>query len=212
MQARPSDPYAAYEHAVVLLGAGKADDYRQVCRKMLQRFGDTADGETAHWVAWTCALAPKAAQDYGPILALAEKASRFDPADLQYSDTFASILYRAGRYQEAVKPLTEVERQLAIAGSSSRTSPAYVQFFLAMVHERLGHHNEATEWLKKAVEESEKTNGSAKPIPGQRRLTLQLFRTEAEALLGAKDPKSPPPLKQPHTTSGEGVAEQVLAN
>ena len=60
---------------------------------------------------------------------------------------------------------------------------------LAMTHHRLGHADEARQWLDKAVQkieqaqqEGQATSGGA-ALAWNRRLTLQLLRREAEELL-----------------------------
>jgi hypothetical protein len=78
-----------------------------------------------------------------------------------------------------------------------------------MAHCRLGNRDEATRWLSKAVEwtdrvlkEHDADNG--KKVSWQRRATLKLFRTEAEALLkGASESKGPKPQQkeQPKTAT-----------
>jgi hypothetical protein len=66
---------------------------------------------------------------------------------------------------------------------------AYIGYFLAMAHHRLGHAEQARHWLDKASRQGErpkpaKTSGA--PFPWNRRLTLQLLRREAEQLLKEK--------------------------
>jgi hypothetical protein len=65
---------------------------------------------------------------------------------------------------------------------------AYPWLFLAMAEARRGHTQQAREWLAKAVREIEQPPAERAKEPGAdhwtRRLTLRLFRGEAEALLG----------------------------
>ena len=69
-------------------------------------------------------------------------------------------------------------------------SPAYTWFFLAMTHHRLGHAEEARQWLEKAVNWTKKeTEGKiegAAPLSWNRRLTLEILRREAEQLIGTE--------------------------
>lgn len=63
------------------------------------------------------------------------------------------------------------------------TSPAYVHYFLAMTEHHLGHSDEAKGHLQKANEIAEAE--LSKLPPWNRKLTLELLRKEATALLNA---------------------------
>jgi tetratricopeptide (TPR) repeat protein len=113
-----------------------------------------------------------------------------------------AILYRAERFDESVQRLTEADRLAQQPGGSGMSSPAYTWFFLAMVHHRLGHREEAKKWFGKAVAWTEKTIRDADQgttdLPWNRRLTLKLLREEAEALLKPTQvsPSSKPAAKE----------------
>ncbi len=74
--------------------------------------------------------------------------------------------------------------------------PAYTWFFLAMTQQRLGHAEEAKQWLDKAVAWTDKILAEADQgtadLSWNRRLTLKLLRDEATALLGAIPPTVEP--------------------
>lgn len=60
-----------------------------------------------------------------------------------------------------------------------------------MAQQKLGHEEEAKKWLDKATEWTDKVvaedeNGASTP-PWNRKLTLKLFREEAEGLIGKKE-------------------------
>src|SRR5262249_26510236 len=88
------------------------------------------------------------------------------------------------RLEESVQHFHDAE---AAATSLVRTSPAYLQYFLAMAHHRLGHKEEAGKWLEKAVAQTDtEVRADAEntgPERWVRKPTLQLLRAEAEALL-----------------------------
>jgi hypothetical protein len=97
-------------------------------------------------------------------------------------------LYRAGRFEQALRRLEEANAAFAKTGQAEGSSPAYTWFFLAMTHQRLGHPEEGRKWLEKAIrqmEEEVKDPG----VLWNRRLTLQLLRRETESLLGVQDKK-----------------------
>jgi hypothetical protein len=90
-----------------------------------------------------------------------------------------------------VKRLAEADALVKEPSERLTSSPAYTWFFLAMTHHRLGHGEEAKEWLDKAVASTEKAMREADQgtagLSWNRRLTLKLLRDEAAALLAADD-------------------------
>ena len=68
------DALAQYGLALVRLHLEDRDGYRNVCSRMLERFGQSPDVNAAYWTAWTCVLAPDAVTDWQPVVQLAEKA------------------------------------------------------------------------------------------------------------------------------------------
>jgi tetratricopeptide (TPR) repeat protein len=154
---------------------------------MLKQFSKTDDGATAHFVAWSCAMGPDSLTDWTPAVALAEKAATSNASSAQFVGSLGAILYRAGRFDEARQKLREADH-LASSTTPSLSTPAYTWFFLAMTHHRLGHTDEAKDWLNKARDATEKAfnehDAGTVVLPWNRRLTLTLLRREAEGLLG----------------------------
>ena len=166
------------------------------CRTMLQQFGQTAQADDGHWIAWACTLAPDAITDWATAIALAEKAVQSDPKSATYLNTSGAVLYRAGRFDEALARLSEAEPLVQEPSEAIKSPPAYTWFFLAMTQQRLGHAEEAKQWLDKAVTWTDKTLAEADQgtadLPWNRRLTLKLLRDEATALLGVTPPTVEP--------------------
>jgi tetratricopeptide (TPR) repeat protein len=179
---RPWLPW--YRHALTLLAAGKTLEYRKACARMLDRFKDAEDAETASFTAWSCALGPDALPDFAPALRLAEKALARGDQTARYHQAVGAIHYRAGRWQECVKHLHDTQ---AAANPEELTSSAYWCYFLAMAEHRLGHKEESHRWLAKAVAQTDKELRDEAQTGGRehwvRKPTLQLLRAEAEALL-----------------------------
>jgi hypothetical protein len=109
----------------------------------------------------------------------AEKAVAVDPSDFFRLLTRGAVLYRAGRFDEAVRRLTKSEAAFKKAKAPTATI-AYTWLFLAMAEKRLGHAAHAREWLARAVREIEQPPKERANAPGvgtwNRRLTLRLFR------------------------------------
>jgi tetratricopeptide (TPR) repeat protein len=103
-----------------------------------------------------------------------------------------AILYRAQRFPEALKHLQSAQGK---ANPQNSTSAAYVWYFRAMTHYRLGQKEEARKLLDKANAQAEQElpgiDQDAQTQKWIRRLTLQLLRAEAEKLL--REPPKPKP-------------------
>jgi WD40 repeat protein/serine/threonine protein kinase/tetratricopeptide (TPR) repeat protein len=173
-----------YRHDLALLAAGKNDEYRKACARMVEHFKDTEDTQTAFFTAWTAALGADAVSDFASALRLARKAATQDAQNPQTHQAVGAVLYRMGRLEEC---LTHFDAAQAAANPESRTSPAYLDYFRAMAHHRLGHKEEARKCLQRAVTQTDKElrdEAQASDLERWvRKPTLQLLRAEAEAVL-----------------------------
>jgi WD40 repeat protein/serine/threonine protein kinase/Tfp pilus assembly protein PilF len=184
------DKDAWYAQAMLHLRDGNQGGYRNICSDMLERFDAGA--------AWTCTLAPNSGADPDRIANLAEKLLAKSSRDHWHVNQLGAALYRARRFDEAVKRLTEANE---LNCHPYQTNMLHTWFYLAMAHHRLGHTEEARRWLEKASRATEdalkpptrsSTADGAIPPNWARKLTLQLLRREAEQLIpgpGAKPQK-----------------------
>jgi tetratricopeptide (TPR) repeat protein len=93
------------------------------------------------------------------------------------------VLYRAGRFEEAIQRLNES----IVAQNGDGVFQDWL--FLAMAHHRLGHADEARKWLDKTIQWAEQADANkpgVEPLAWNLRLELQLFRREAETLIEGK--------------------------
>jgi WD40 repeat protein/tRNA A-37 threonylcarbamoyl transferase component Bud32 len=180
--------------SLVFLPLQDLDGYRKACAGQLTRFGQTSDPATSALVAWTWSVAPtSAAADFKKrIVPLAEQAVANDANNYFYRRALGTALYRAGQFEAAVQELN--------AATSLRKQPApSVWLFLAMAHHRLGHAEEARQWLDKAGAWIEQAR-AAKPgevadperlswhqLPWSERQVLQFVYREARSLLQAAE-------------------------
>ncbi|MHB8955524.1 MAG: protein kinase domain-containing protein [Pirellulaceae bacterium] len=211
VELEPEQVYGWYCRVLARLGWGQAEEYRQGCAEMLHHFRETDEASNGFWVAWTCALAPDSTSDWAAAIALAEKAVQSDPASASYLTALGAILYRAGRFDEALVRLSQADALLAERQQAqmATSSPAYIWFFLAMTHHRLGHAEDAKQWLDKAVASSDKFFAEADQSSVHvdwygwcRSLTLKMWRDEATALLGMT-PTTVEPAPEPATNVDE---------
>jgi tetratricopeptide (TPR) repeat protein len=190
--------YERYQRALCYLHDGDKAAYRAAGNEILSRFRDSTDRNELHWTVWTCVLRPGAVDDYPHLVSLARRAQDLAPEDLPVKQAFGAALFRAGQFDEAVKALEQVES----APPRPNTTP-YARWFLAMANHRLGNNDAACEWYDRASAETAELlargTESGDPIAWNRRLTLELLRDEAAALLG------PSPTSTPTSTSTDDV-------
>jgi predicted Zn-dependent protease len=180
----PGEAAYWYRHALVLLREHDIGGYRSVCAAGLAQFACTEKPDAANWIAWTCALAPGAVDDWKSPLRLAQQASRGDPKSESYHTTFGAVLYRAGRIEEAIQELEKTTKLFKAPGANAaQTSPAYPWFFLAMAHRRRGNPEQSRRCLTRATELADREN--INQPSWNRKLTLELLRREASSAIGA---------------------------
>jgi WD40 repeat protein/tetratricopeptide (TPR) repeat protein len=179
--------------ALVRLRQGDLPGYRAACSQVQAIVTNPANnvGTAAADFLWPLWLAADAVPDLPKLLPLADRApeepflssGRFVPIP-------AAAYYRAGRFAEAAKLLTQ-----SIKRSTGATAADY--FFLAMAQHHLGQVDRAREslsqgvWrLHQAVGETEVEDPAAwDSFPGlQRRIVEHVLRREVEGLLQAGKP------------------------
>jgi tetratricopeptide (TPR) repeat protein len=176
--------YPHYLNALLSLVLGDEPKYHRAVALMLERFSTTDEPMTAHFVAWAAVLSPGKPADTEKLLCLCNKAVQASPDSHQFLNGHGAVLYRAGRYQEAVDKLTELNQRWGDPREGGRHSPAYTWYFLAMAHYRLSHSEAATTWLRKADDWTDKVLADKNNAPSwNRQLTLELLRREAHSVI-----------------------------
>jgi tetratricopeptide (TPR) repeat protein len=180
--------------ALVYLQRGDRGGFRKACAAMREHFRRSARPDAVHLTVWTCIQVPDALEDWTPLTHWAEKTLTADPNNFDRLTVLGALLYRAGRFEEAARRLREADAAFRQANRPTMTI-ASTWLFLALAHERLGHPDEARQWLAKAVREIDQSQAEPAKDPSARmwnqRLSLGLFRREAEALIGRGDKRSP---------------------
>jgi tetratricopeptide (TPR) repeat protein len=168
--------------------------YRAACRDMVAKYSDSRDPDELVLTAWTAAILPKSLDDYGSAITLARRSVELNKDSAEAVRSLGAILYRAGKYDESVQQLAPLVADAENANTQAKTSPAYPHFFLAMAQHQLGKQDEARGTLEKAIKLVEAELADKEHAPKwNRKLTLELLRTEAESLIGRVPPVSNPP-------------------
>jgi tetratricopeptide (TPR) repeat protein len=191
IELNPNDMGSWYFRALVCLQLGDRAGYRKACAAMLAHFSSSLSPEAVDITPWTCIQIPDGLDDWSRLVQLTEKTLAADRDNGDRLATLGAVLYRAGRFQEAARRLTEAEAAFLKAKDPAKTM-AYTCLFLAMTQKRLGHAEQAKEWLAKAVREIDQPSPERAKInqAWNRRLTLGLLRRETEALVGTADNKT----------------------
>jgi WD40 repeat protein len=153
------------------LALGQRKAYRRVCADALKHFGGTDVPHRAYLIADLCVQAPGAVDDYGPVMALAERALAAYPGDGMALLLVGAAHYRRGDAAQAVRRLEE-----AVQAQAPTPEPAAL-FYLALAQAGLGQAKEA----RAALEAGKKRLA---PLPGLGRAPLERLRAEAEAAVG----------------------------
>jgi serine/threonine protein kinase/tetratricopeptide (TPR) repeat protein len=180
----PDDHYRWFLCAQALLLGDEIDGYRRLCSDMQKRFGHTKDRVIAGWLMNVCHLGPEATSDYLPIVKLAEWDAGNDPRSWHVLLRLGAAYYRAGRFEAAIEQLHKAGQVHKNGGNASDW------LFIAMAHRRLGHADEARQWLTKATQWMDQAAASnmnepyiVTPLTLRYRLPLLVLRREAEALV-----------------------------
>lgn len=175
VQMMPDDPQLRRLVGLALLWSGDWSGWRRSNAVLLDRFGGTSNARTAKEVTETCVLGSEGTPDPDVPVRLAElclkAAPETDKAD--YLNTLGSALYRAGRFDDAIRRLEDGIRLRN--GESMPTDWA----FLAMAHQRLRNHDEARLWLDRP----RNRQPSADPSEFWIELEIRLLRSEVEAVV-----------------------------
>ena len=150
------DPLQQSTHhalAALYVQAGDLDGYRQVCQRMLARFGDTTEPGTAERMVKDCLILPNSGADPAVIARLADFLSKAagesgGNAWLEFAAGLAA--YRQGQYESA----TQWTRKALRAIHPVRSVEAYM--VLAMAHQRLQQTAQARLALADGLEHAQK--------------------------------------------------------
>jgi WD40 repeat protein/tetratricopeptide (TPR) repeat protein len=173
----PDDALRGTSLALVRLAMKDEAGYRQVRAELRQRFGKTEDPKAAHFFLWNYCLGPAPPSELTPLLELGRRAAARDPTNPYHWSALGLLLYRAGRFEEALQQLNA-----ALLKSPNKQGRAQDWFFLAMCHHRLGHPQEARKWYTRAV----KDLAQIRPSEWRARLELEILQREADAQLKGK--------------------------
>jgi WD40 repeat protein/tetratricopeptide (TPR) repeat protein len=185
VESAPADSEEWLEHACLRVLVGDREGYRRLVRSMQQRAAGRKDHVVTSILVRSCNLASEPVVEPDQVVRWAEQVSSSGARrwDLHLLGT---ALYRAGRFEEAIKRLGEL---ISSSSGKQETGPAgaQIRLVLAMAHHRMGDATKARALLDEVVQwwnnvEAGKTDGAVS-LPASEWLWLQVLRREAEALI-----------------------------
>jgi tetratricopeptide (TPR) repeat protein len=196
LELRPAFQDVWFENAYLRLKRGDKKGYRELCRRMLEQFGQSKDVNEFAILAHTWVLAPQTPDDATRAVQLAEQRmslTRANPIHGLWSVHVLSLAY----YRN---DLNDKAVECVAKGPKDRANVEYNllnALVLAMAHYRLKHKDEAQKWLEQARQAIDQENrkrekdGAFAPPGWHWRgwLAVQMLRQEAEELLGTKTKK-----------------------
>ncbi|MCO6046136.1 hypothetical protein NG895_19730 [Aeoliella sp. ICT_H6.2] len=173
----PSDMQEWYSLALLQLKRGDVASYKNTCEQIEHQLIN--DPSTPQGLgAWTLVIAPNALEEYEALL------QRMQPqVDMQIAtsdaEDFAALLYRAGRYDEAVIHFQSVLER--IAQKPAEQTDLYSWLYLAMTKWKAGEVDEAQAiWRDLQIEIEQETSDFS---DWRHTAILQLLNQEAATLL-----------------------------
>jgi eukaryotic-like serine/threonine-protein kinase len=140
-------------------------------RKIKLGAGHRATLNSLNAVAWLLATAPDTTvRNPRKALEMAQEAVKRAPTKDDYWNTLGAAHYRLGNYQAALPALAK-SMDLRKGGEATDW------FFLSMIHQHLGHKDEAREWFDKAVVWTEKEKPNDKELRYLQGEAAELIKT-----------------------------------
>jgi tetratricopeptide (TPR) repeat protein len=166
-------------NAYAQLAAGDRPGYRRACARLVRRFGRSSDPVPSE-VVLALVLGPEAVPKPLQLVRMAEELVTGSPEG-EFTLTLLTLaLYRAGQFDRALRSA------VATMDADSEGGQGIHALLLAMAHYRLGHRDEARQWLARGVAAIAHPSVSRNMfwIP---RLCNELLLREARGLIDAAD-------------------------
>src|SRR5262249_46970454 len=132
-------------HALLRLHLGDAEGYRQLCRRMRERFQGTNNSQFAPELVRACLLSPEADFGSAHLLETAEHFAASEHRSGYGLYILGTAYFRAGRHEQAIVRLREAQ-----AANPDWAFRVMAYPVLAMAHHRLGQAAQARQALEEA--------------------------------------------------------------
>jgi tetratricopeptide (TPR) repeat protein len=169
-----------FEYACLLMLVGDKERYRELIQAFVGQAEATKDPRLAYELARACIISPEMTADPERVVRWARLAAESTPLSW-HSHAVGVAYYRAGDYDEAIRWLG-----LSLDSPWNMGRPLN-QFMLAMIHQRLGHAEQAAALLEESIRlceemDSSRVDGAVPAVFAADWMTIQIYRREAESL------------------------------
>jgi eukaryotic-like serine/threonine-protein kinase len=177
---RPLEDDGTFEYAGLLILDGDLTGYKKFCQELKARFKDQpSDAYTAFVVSRAFAVGPIDTVDVPRVIDWSERAIRGDHSTWVVHN-LGLAQFRAGQYRAAIENL----QKAAATGWGGQAADWLLQ---AMIHDRLGHTDEA----RRCIEKAKELTKEIAPVSGEDEariactdwIELNVLMREAEKLL-----------------------------
>jgi uncharacterized protein HemY len=138
----PEEPYLWLNYARTLVLRGETASYHRLCTQMLAHANHDDPAYSAAVVARVCTLTP-GGDDLTKVMRQLERHLTQRPGDPEALYALGMVHYRAGAWDQALQCMQESANKDP-AGAWARWP------VLALIHQKLGHVEDARRWLDKA--------------------------------------------------------------
>jgi tetratricopeptide (TPR) repeat protein len=176
---------ASYYLAIAQVQLGDKTGYRETCKALVDVPLNSANDLTKHAAIWTWCLAPAALEDMSLLVERAEEFVATNKLNRPHYalQTLGAVLYRAGQFDRAAEQLSASIAAYPSDPLRSFDTINYTRLLLAMTQWQQGRQDEARHLLAE-VQRAIDLELQIQTIASHRRVTLEVLRREAEALIG----------------------------
>jgi tetratricopeptide (TPR) repeat protein len=168
--------FASYLAPFLLL-AGKTEEYKQFCQRVLKDLPEKTSSAEAQVAARLCVLDPQAAGDPDAVLRITQHAA--DELSWVRFHSLGMAHCRAGHYEQAVEWLEKARESASL--SEGEMGAAANWLGLAIANHHLGCTDDARQWFEKS---RQLLDPALTDVPnGGDRMRLGVLRREAESLI-----------------------------
>jgi WD40 repeat protein/serine/threonine protein kinase len=165
-----------YNEVCFALRSRNQSEYQRTCYLAHEKIALTDDPEIPNFLAWISVVGPDSGVDPARYIELAEQALKKKPGNYAFLNTHGAALYRAGRYDEAIKQL-----QRGMDAHDQKLGMGVDWALLAMAYAKAGDPENAKRWLEKSL-------ASAELPQWQQQVELRALQKEATELVDSLSP------------------------
>ena len=188
---RPDDHRVWHSLAPLLVQDGRLDEYRQLCRKSLERFGNTTEPYTAERISKDCLILASSGADLGLLGKMTDVAvgANTNQRDLAWFQLVKGLFeYRCGNFARAKDWAEQALAKAEANPGATADLDVQAEMVLALARFQLGQTKDAQAALARETAQAEaklpKLESGDLGAGAGNWIMAQAFISEAKALIG----------------------------